>query len=288
MTITHSSFHKEMEDILLEIRQLSNNIFVEKYVEVPTIEYIRLKVLNLFLQFSAVPAPIRKSYCVTAGIIQMGLDLHESVTNRKESKEWANRNRQLSILAGDYYSSQFYSLLAKNHLIDGVRKLSKGIRNINIAKMKIYTRNNGRGFADLNEILELIKIREGNLYIQFIDEVSSKAQQQKWQEIIEYTILLDTLKKENHNSQVENTSPAYILADYYSNKEEKNDVYTSRDSLYIKYGIDKKVKDITNDIFERINYKIDSIEDIGVRAELLSIIEQLFNAFPLQSTVEKA
>ena len=180
MTMTHSSFRVEMDAIYQDIKSYSENMFIEKYVQIPKIAQIRLELLNLSLYHAGVPKSIRKIYCTTSGLIQLGLDLHESISNNQEVLEKGIRRRQLSILAGDYYSSQYYSLLSKNNLTDAVKKLAQGIKNINEAKMKLYTKSNSTFFESVDQLLDLFKLRESNLYVQFIDNLKTDELRDYW------------------------------------------------------------------------------------------------------------
>ncbi|MFT9487955.1 MAG: heptaprenyl diphosphate synthase component 1 [Tepidibacillus sp.] len=252
MTMTHSTFRREIEEIVAEINQLSQNLFIEKYVTLPKISIFRLELLNLFFYFASVPQYKRRSYCVTTGLVQLGLDIHETITNQKEYNDKEVRRRQLSILAGDYYSSQYYSLLSKNNLIDGVKKLAKGIRNINIAKMKLYTQNNGEGFQSMTQLVELIKVKESDLYIQFVDELNSSEHKILWKRIIEDFVLLFSLIDFPH-----------LFVNHFANK-----------SFFQKHLIPEKIEEMLQGLYRNIEERIQSIENGMVKGELLLLLDQ--------------
>lgn len=280
MTITHSSFRFELDDILLEIKELSKNLFIEKYVNVPEPASLNLLLLNVFFYQAGVPSDLRKIYGVTTGLIQMGLDLHETVNTEREQNVSRIRNRQLSILAGDYYSSHYYALLSKKNLIDGVKKLAKGIRNVNIAKMMLYTANNGKGFDSIQHVIDLIKVRESNLYIQFLDFVPLEKHRSLWKEILEETILLFYLSNESQLNHIEENHLPYYLIHHYSSIEEQKEFNSLEPTdrsykmkkLFHKYDIRRKMEDISKSVYYHLQELMESVEDRVVKSELISIL----------------
>jgi|GEM_PF-1849198 len=295
MTITHSSFQKELEEITSEIQEKTSNLFIEKHVLKPDISEVKLQLLNIFLSHAAVPRVLRKLYCVAAGLIQLGLDLHESVTNHKEFSEKGIRNRQLTILAGDYFSSKYYYLLSKEKSVEEIRKFATGLRNINIVKMKLYTKNNGEGFQSIEQIIDLLKIRESNLYTQFLDKIDSVQQKETWQNIIEDTILLFAISDELQASQVRNNHLAYFLLNYYGSAEEQSDikeqaqveVYLKRRQLFHKYDLRRKMEDLVQGIYNNLLLNIKSVEDRLIQGELYYLLNQFSNRSQLLRAVEK-
>jgi len=283
MALTHSSFHLEMDDILLEIKELSRNMFIERYVNVPKASILRLKLLNIFLHYAAVPQHVRKIYGVTTGLIQLGLDIHETISVEKETNVNQVRNRQLSILAGDYYSSQYYFLLSKNNMFNEVKKLAKGIRNINIAKMMLYTGNSGQGFDSIQEFSDLVKIRESNLYVQFLDVLQSDKENSLWKVILENMIFLYYLNDDLQTKNMEMDRFSYYLVNYFASVKERKEIQKTDSStekhvklkkLVHKYNIQRKIEDIIQKLYIDLNQLINQLEDSLIKKELLSILHQ--------------
>lgn len=281
---THNNFCVEMEEIFLEIDNLSKEKYINKYVDIPEIAIIQIKLLNLLLYKALIPKNIRMSYCVSSGLIQIGIDLHEAISNKREENKIKIKNRQLSILAGDYFSSIYYLLLSKSNLVEGIYKLASGITEINTAKMKLYLNSNGQGFDSTDQIIDLLKIRESSLYVQLISELKTEKSREDWKTLIENIIILNYLVNELKFDKVKKNNLSYFLLKHYANKQEKNDLIiageSSEDSaglkmLYHKYNIKNKIEDLLISVNDKINKKISSLDDEFIKKELLNLINQI-------------
>ncbi|AOM82800.1 heptaprenyl diphosphate synthase component 1 [Salisediminibacterium beveridgei] len=75
---------------------------------------------------------------LTSILVQKALDTHEQINQHGIGIENLRTKRQLTVLAGDYYSSLYYYILSrsKNELL--MYHLSLGIQQVNEAKMVIY------------------------------------------------------------------------------------------------------------------------------------------------------
>lgn len=296
MTITHSSFHIEMDEIISEINRISKNMFIEKYVTIPDISVLRLKMLNISLYHASIPKPVRKVYCVTTGLIQIGLDLHETISNSKESNEKDVRNRQLSILAGDFYSSKYYYLLSENGLTEEIKKLAIGIKDINVAKMNLYSIEKGND--SIASLINLVKVRESSLYIQFLDKINPSGERKLWRDTIEDLIFLFNLADELKTKNIYNYNFKYLLIKNLANSEERkeiSEIINSTDNyqnkikyLYHKYDIQRRMEDIILDTYTDLTKKIKLFDNRFIQSELSYMLSYFTNTFHVFNAVEKA
>lgn len=292
--ITHRSFHLELDEILSELKNKVEHIFIKKYVTIPQFPLVRLQLLNLLLYHASFPRSLRKLYCVTTGLVQMGLDVHEEIVNQRQYSEKEIRSRQLSILAGDYYSSQYYSLLSKANLVDGVKRIASGIRDINIAKMKLYTENNGDGFESIEQLIEIVKEKESALYLQFLDQLKIEEEKLFWKKLIEDMILLSTLVEERKQHQISRHHVSYLFVNYFANTVEKREIVDNKPEwrikvkkLYHKYDISNKFTELIRRIQEDLKQRINQIDDIILKKEIRSIFDQIQDSFQLTENVVK-
>ncbi|MFD1427768.1 heptaprenyl diphosphate synthase component 1 [Kroppenstedtia sanguinis] len=128
----------ELDRIVTEIERQTRHSFMDRHVRRPEVPVSFVRVLHSMLRSLSISQERIRLYCVTATLLQMGLDIHETVTNARETGAGETRHRQLAVLAGDYMSSLFYKNLAEQGEINGVHRLSQAISDINEAKMELY------------------------------------------------------------------------------------------------------------------------------------------------------
>ena len=97
-------------------------------------------------------------YVVTIMLVQIALDTHEKVSNKEETDAFHKR-RQLTVLAGDYYSGLYYYLLSMNHDITLIRALAEGIKEINEQKIMLYQQT----YETIEEMLNSVGMIESAL-----------------------------------------------------------------------------------------------------------------------------
>ncbi|MFJ7725548.1 heptaprenyl diphosphate synthase component 1 [Neobacillus sp. NPDC097160] len=108
--------------------------YLLEYIETPIIDEDKLLILisimdRLELSFSEI-----QNYALSTMLIQIALDTHEHISN--DSKD--EKNRQLTVLAGDYFSGLYYKLLAESEDIMMIKSLSKGVKEVNENKIFVY------------------------------------------------------------------------------------------------------------------------------------------------------
>ncbi|WP_431799104.1 heptaprenyl diphosphate synthase component 1 [Halobacillus andaensis] len=113
--------------------------FLAKYIAEPVIDEDKLAILISLMDHTALPAFKKEKYIVTTMLVQIALDTHDLVTLSDEDDEHETvRTRQLTVLAGDYYSGLYYFVLAQLNDIPMVRVLAGAIKEINELKMDLY------------------------------------------------------------------------------------------------------------------------------------------------------
>ncbi len=133
------SISNEVTQLNSEIKNIINHSFVLKYIDQPAINDEMIAVMVKIMRNTNVDQKLMPYYIVSVMLMQIALETHETVSNSEEGESPAQlRQRQLSILAGDYYSSMYYHILAKTKDIEFISLMSKGIQEINEAKVKLY------------------------------------------------------------------------------------------------------------------------------------------------------
>ncbi|MBO0958151.1 heptaprenyl diphosphate synthase component 1 [Neobacillus sp. MM2021_6] len=117
-----------------QIEKRAYDSYLLAYIETPIIDEDKLLILisimdRLELSFSEI-----KNYALSTMLIQIALDTHEHISNASKDE----KSRQLTVLAGDYFSGLYYKLLAESEDIMMIKSLSKGVKEVNENKIFIY------------------------------------------------------------------------------------------------------------------------------------------------------
>ncbi|TGV10004.1 heptaprenyl diphosphate synthase, partial [Mesorhizobium sp. M00.F.Ca.ET.186.01.1.1] len=154
----------------------------------------RLELLYLFLLEQGMTKERASIFCTATGLVQLGLDMHENVENQYEQSLSAERNRQLTVLAGDYYSSRYYNLLAETGEIEAIQVLSGAIQRVNEAKMKLYIAGrDSRSLSD-EEYWELRNAIDTGLYVAIVEKYADSDDRRRlWIDLMKETAKVESV-----------------------------------------------------------------------------------------------
>ncbi|WP_042203293.1 heptaprenyl diphosphate synthase component 1 [Paenibacillus camerounensis] len=115
---------------------------IQRHTELPPFSDGRSHLLYIFLSYGNAGEDRNKElYTLVTGLVQLALDTHESIDHVSDDPGGdPMRSRQLKVLAGDYFSSWFYHLLAKSGQIEMVGSLSSAIADFNVLKARLYSK----------------------------------------------------------------------------------------------------------------------------------------------------
>ena len=122
-----------------EIRSHIYDSFVWNHIEEPIIDQDKIAVVLAILSHAGVKEQQLTNYILSIMLMQIALDTHENVTNEMNREDSHDlRKRQLTILAGDYYSGLYYHILSRTKDVGFIEVFSQGIQIINEAKVELY------------------------------------------------------------------------------------------------------------------------------------------------------
>ncbi|WP_227395270.1 heptaprenyl diphosphate synthase component 1 [Jeotgalibacillus aurantiacus] len=122
-----------IEETVQHIAKQLHHPYLHKTIGTPEIDMDRLSLLMLPFFLKKTYTSRDQSYVSTAILIQQALDTHEKVSAEKSSL----KSRQLTVLAGDYYSGLYYKILSGIPDIELIRKIAYSIQEINEYKIEI-------------------------------------------------------------------------------------------------------------------------------------------------------
>ncbi|MBE4910290.1 heptaprenyl diphosphate synthase component 1 [Bacillus luteolus] len=195
-----------LQDFEVKIAELKELIqtrisypFINKYIETPIIDEDRLILLYLIFDDLQLPSREVERYTITSMLVQMALDTHETVSNSvPQEKSDRLTSRQLTVLAGDYYSSLYYYLLADIDDINFIRILAEAIKDINENKI-IFYQSDAKQFETFIHTVELIECA-------VFRKITGFFQIPSWNELTSKVLLLKRLLLERENLITNNNS----------------------------------------------------------------------------------
>jgi heptaprenyl diphosphate synthase len=157
MVVLQSQFKQELQRMVTQVTERSYHAYVQKYVTYPAIDYFQLHFIYLFLHSMGCSEESIEHYCISQIFIQLGLDTHDLVGLEPLEEESLMKQRQLSVLSGDHFSSYYYLYLAQHNQIELIQKWADVIKEINEGKVDLHNRR-----EQLNEeetFLEVCRIK---------------------------------------------------------------------------------------------------------------------------------
>jgi heptaprenyl diphosphate synthase len=149
--------------------------YLLKYVEAPVIDDDKLLLLISLLDQNGLEYSQVENYTVTTMLLQIALDTHEHVQNSNlDENDDSLKNRQLTVLAGIYFSGLYYKLLADTDDIQVIKQLAAGVKEVNEHKITVYQKE-----ADaIDKLMESIKLIESTL----LGKIADHFHEAEWHE----------------------------------------------------------------------------------------------------------
>ncbi|MEJ8544871.1 heptaprenyl diphosphate synthase component 1 [Brevibacillus borstelensis] len=208
MSKEKNPFIDEIRVIIDQIYQRMSISYVEQYVDVPAMAENRLALLYLFLLNRGMGKERARTFSITTGLMQLGLDMHETVKNAYGDTLVEERNRQLTVLAGDYYSSRYYQLLAHAGEVEAIRVLADAIQHVNEAKMKLYLAEK-EGKLSSEAYMELRTVIDTGLYVAMVDKYAESEEDRRfWTSLLKDTATVESMIAEWEQLKWQDQAPA--------------------------------------------------------------------------------
>lgn len=127
----------KLADVKEQIERKIRHPYLLKHIEAPIIDEDKLLLLISILDHANISEKKAMNYAITIFLIQIALDTHELVSNQPLEAD-DKKDRQLTVLAGVYYSGLYYKILAGMDDVDMIRSLAEGIKEVNEHKISVY------------------------------------------------------------------------------------------------------------------------------------------------------
>src|SRR5690625_1808582 len=133
--------------------------YVQQHINQPFIDLDKIATLLMIYDEVAFNKQNKYDEIMSIMLVQTALDTHELVTN-KSTRCNDELERQLTVLAGDFYSGLYYRTLAEIDEVPLVRTLANAIKQVNERKMLLYKYE----VKNWDELMETIQVIESILF----------------------------------------------------------------------------------------------------------------------------
>ena len=130
-----------------------------KYLNQPTLRERQLFFMLLPLLNENVSNNEINTATITVSIVHASLDEHAKI----KEQQAVEKDQQLTVLSGDFYSGKYYELLAQSGNVELIRQISRAIVARCEAEMKVYE----KAQLDVVQWVELFKVIESALIERF-------------------------------------------------------------------------------------------------------------------------
>ncbi|MCM3617376.1 heptaprenyl diphosphate synthase component 1 [Sutcliffiella horikoshii] len=265
MSHIHISLIKE------KLHNLITHPYLIKHIEYPVIDEDKLLLLYSVLESIEMSEETKEQYILSTMLVQIALDTHDMVTNAKTGQLEENdaKSRQLTVLAGDYYSGLYYRLLADVNDISMIKTLAHSIKQINEHKIAYYHKEL-EGIENLMDSL-------GKIESSLIQAVSSYFSNTLLKDLSVNFLLLKRLIHERKYFCLEKSSFLFeTLRRIAFSKGEKNDPSKDQET-YMLFLMDRYIDHVKGTI-EQLTRSIPKMNNL-----LETRIQELFYEIPFSS-----
>ncbi|MEX2460825.1 MAG: heptaprenyl diphosphate synthase component 1 [Paenibacillaceae bacterium] len=255
---------------------------IYKHTGLPELAEYRARLLLVFLNQTDLELEQNERVTVATSLVQLALDTHDLVpVSNLQKEEKDARSRQLKVLAGDYFSSRFYHILAKAGQIEMIKQLSEAICKVNRTKMNLYLRMKQLKMtaAEYLEQSVLIKVE---LFLSF-EHLMRGESLQIWSDLLKMFALGEVLTAEIARSEGPedfHSSWAYWHIMQAATKDEKKQLQAGEldklRQLIIKYNCSSSLHSLLEKNMEQLLNQIQLIESESLKQEIKPIYESLY------------
>jgi heptaprenyl diphosphate synthase len=154
----------DLQDKFIGIRELLldklTHPYLLEYVDSPNIDDDKLLLLISMMEQHGVRQEQLENYAVTTMLLQIALDTHEQVQNSLAGEgDDIHKSRQLTVLAGIYFSGLYYKLLAEQDEVEMIKQLAEGVKEVNEHKISVYQKDSDA----IDKLMDSVKVIESRL-----------------------------------------------------------------------------------------------------------------------------
>ncbi|MDP4104410.1 MAG: heptaprenyl diphosphate synthase component 1 [Bacillota bacterium] len=257
---------QRLSEVKGRIEQKVLHPYLMKFIKTPYIDEDKLLLLISIMDQLELSDKQRENYALATMLIQIALDTHEQISNEKINGNPQITSRQLTVLAGDYYSGLYYKLLADSEDIFMINVLAGGIKEVNEHKISVFQQE----FDGIEKLMASIKTIESSLITKIIDYF----QVHVWYEIVSNILLVKRLLSEKNRYSQTGCSQLFeaMKKIVFAKSESKMKDLSSEQQNYLFVICDRYIE-FSKTIIENSLQKLPRISE-QLELRIISILNQ--------------
>ncbi|MEF2244953.1 MULTISPECIES: heptaprenyl diphosphate synthase component 1 [unclassified Paenibacillus] len=257
-----------------------NYDMIHTYTELPPLSEPRLRLLSAVLNESD-HADNSELYALVTSLVQLGMDTHDRIDSSTTGRsELEMRSTQLKVLAGDYFSTRFYQLLAQQGQISMIASLSAAVCDVNRLKIDFYTKRKRNELTTEEYFSYRVKIKS-QMFLQY-GELLKGTTARLWPQLLlgisRCEAIVEELEDARHPERVTNSWAYWHLQQAASEQEQQLLQKAQPEQIYallVQHAIVQQLKSRMDDALSEVQTAIRKLESEGLAAELLAITDSL-------------
>lgn len=216
--------------------------YIQKYVDPPTVDEDKIRFIFLMLS-NVLPKEELNDYALAAMLVDASLSTHDKVSLKKINSDYVKKNRQLTVLGGDYYSSLYYRLLSINDYVPMIHIFALSIQTINEHKMILYNNN----ILPYEQVKESIANIEAALLLNMAEHYGMTA----WREIIKEYFFLKRFMSETEQLLLNKKKPIIqaVIHERFGNEYSFGDVI---DVQKLQFACELKIENTKDNLLKKL------------------------------------
>lgn len=198
-------FEKKVANIKEKMESYIFHPYLREYIVPPTIDDDKLLILMSIVEQLDLPPFEKDTYVMAIMLMYVALDTHDNVTNDLVD-QGSVKVRQLTVLAGDYYSGLYYKFLSEVGDIHLIKALSEGVKDINEHKVRIYQKRQ----VSLDMIMKSVEMVEFSLIAKLMEYFGLS----NWNNSTSNFLLFKRLLKEQKQFEEQGSSILFSALDH--------------------------------------------------------------------------
>lgn len=254
----------------------TNYDMIQAHTALPPLSDPRLRLLFAFLNQKPSLTKQSELYTLVISLVQLGMDTHDWVdTNTEYRTEKEMRSRQLKVLAGDYFSTRFYQLLAKAGQIEMISKISNAVCEVNKLKLVLYMRMRQLKITADEYVSFAVQLRS-ELFQHFADMLEGPISR-LWPDLLDGVsrceVILDELERTECPERFEKSWAYWYVLQEGTDEECYKLIHSAEEQGFIKSLVEKY--NVRNLLANKLKQSAETLKAAASKLESDKLINEL-------------